>query len=54
MDTLLIASIIVGAGTVLAFVLLCRTPKTRTTDRPSINIDFDTAKEREDKNRYFS
>lgn len=54
MDTLMIASLIVGAGTVLAFVLFAKTAKTGPTDRPAINIDFDTAKEREDKNRYFS
>lgn len=50
----MIISLIVGAGTILAFVLFNRTTKPRTSDRPNINIDFDTAKEREDKNRYFS
>jgi len=54
MDTLTITSLIVGCGAILAFVIFAKTTKTQTTDRPNINIDFDTAKEREDKNRYFS
>jgi len=55
MDTIAITSLIVGCGILLVFVLIAKnTTKTRTTDRPNINIDFDMAKEREDKNRYFS
>jgi len=54
MDTLLIASLIVGAGTVLAFAIFAKSSKPGPSNRPNINIDFDTAKEREDKNRYFS
>jgi len=55
MDMISIASIIIGCGTLLAFLLIAKnTNKTRTTNRPDINIDFDTAKEHEDKNRYFS
>ncbi|MBI9080363.1 MAG: hypothetical protein JEY79_11565 [Pseudodesulfovibrio sp.] len=55
MDTIAITSLIVGCGILLVFVLISKsTNKTRTTIRPNINIDFDMAKEREDKNRYFS
>lgn len=55
MDTIAITSLIVGCGIILAFVLVTKTTtKTRTSNRPDINIDFDMAKEREDKNRYFS
>jgi hypothetical protein len=55
MDTLAIISIIIGCGIILAFVLVAKkNTKTGTTNRPTINIDFDTAKGREDKNRYFS
>lgn len=55
MDTIEIASLIAGCGILLAFVLFAKnSTKPRTTDRPNINIDFDMAKEREDKNRYFS
>lgn len=55
MDTFTITSIIVGCGVLLAFVLISKgSSKPQTFNRPNINIDFDTAKEREDKNRYFS
>lgn len=54
MDIISIASLIVGCGVVLGFVVYLKSTKPHTTNRPSINIDFDTAKEREDKNRYFS
>ena len=54
MDTLMIASLIVAAGLVLAFAIFSKSSKPGPTNRPNINIDFDTAKEREDKNRYFS
>lgn len=50
----MIASLIVGAGAILAFAVYAKSSKPSPTNRPSINIDFDTAKEREDKNRYFS
>ncbi len=54
MEIISIASIIVGCGAILGFVLYAKGSRTQTTNRPNINIDFDTAKEREDKNRYFS
>ena len=54
MSTLMFTCIIIGCGALLAFLLFARTFKPHTGDRPNINIDFDSAKEREDKNRYFS
>ena len=55
MDTITITSLIIGCVILLVFILIAkRTTKTQATTRPNINIDFDTAKEREDKNRYFS
>lgn len=55
MDTIAITSLLVGCGILLAFVLIAKsTTNTRTSQRPNINIDFDSAKEHEDKNRYFS
>lgn len=54
MDTLTITLIIVGCAAVIGFAAYSMTSKTQPNDRPDINIDFDTAKEREDKNRYFS
>lgn len=54
MDTLTLTFIIVGCVAVLGFIVYSMTFKTQPHDRPNINIDFDTAKEREDKNRYFS
>ncbi len=54
MTTLMFTSILVGCGALLAFVLIAKSYKTHPSDRPNINIDFDSAKEREDKNRYFS
>lgn len=54
MDTITITTILIVCGVLLGILLVSKTTRTRTTDRPIINIDFDTAKEREDKNRYFS
>lgn len=54
MTTLTITVLLVGCGALLAYVIYNRVFKAQTRERPSINIDFDTAKEREDKNRYFS
>lgn len=54
MNTLLIASIAAGSVLILGIVLYTKNAKRKPDERPSINIDFDTAKEREDKNRYFS
>lgn len=54
MTTLTITILLVGCGSLLAYVILNRIRKSSTRQRPSINIDFDNAKEREDKNRYFS
>ncbi|MEF2229979.1 MAG: hypothetical protein V3571_03545 [Pseudodesulfovibrio sp.] len=54
MTTLTLSAIFVGCGALLAYVLFSRVLGTHSGDRPNINIDFDSAKEREDKNRYFS
>jgi len=54
MNTLAMTTLVLCAGAFVAFILMARSAKRRPTARPSINIDFDTAKEREDKNRYFS
>jgi hypothetical protein len=54
MTTFAMTTLIVCGGALIAFILLARGSKSKATSRPSINIDFDTAKEREDKNRYFS
>jgi len=54
METILISSIIVGAVAVFGVILYAVKAKNKPNERPGINIDFDTAKEREDKNRYFS
>jgi len=54
MTTLTLTAIFVGCGALLAYVVCSRVFGTQTGNRPSINIDFDSAKEREDKNRYFS
>lgn len=54
MTTLTFTGIIIGCGALLAFVILAKTLRPRIGSRPNINIDFDSAKEREDKNRYFS
>ncbi|MDC0335355.1 hypothetical protein OAN24_00450 [Pseudodesulfovibrio sp.] len=54
METLAITTLIIGASAILGFIVYSKSAKPRTSDRPDINIDFDTAKEREDKNRYFS
>ncbi|MFH1913920.1 MAG: hypothetical protein ABIK45_06580 [Pseudomonadota bacterium] len=54
MNTLATTTLILCGGALVAFILMARGSKGRTSTRPSINIDFDTAKEREDKNRYFS
>lgn len=54
MNILTLASIAVCGGALLAIIVVARNTRPRTTDRPNIDIDFDTAKEREDKNRYFS
>jgi hypothetical protein len=54
MNTFAMTTLILCGGGLIAFILIARGFKTRAADRPSINIDFDTAKEREDKNRYFS
>jgi hypothetical protein len=54
MDNLLLTSIFVGSVLILGIVLYTKNAKSRPNERPGINIDFDTAKEREDKNRYFS
>lgn len=53
MDTFTLIAIIVACIGVLGFMILNRTPKSKVDSRPNINIDFDNAKEREDKNRYF-
>lgn len=53
METLAITTLIIGASAILGFIVFSRSSKQRT-NRQDINIDFDTAKEREDKNRYFS
>lgn len=54
METLLIASIALGSAILVGFIMYTKGARTRPNERPHINIDFDTAKEREDKNRYFS
>ncbi|QGY41040.1 hypothetical protein GM415_13190 [Pseudodesulfovibrio cashew] len=54
MDTILITSIIVGCVAAVGFILYAVNSKRKPHERPNINIDFDLAKEREDKNRYFS
>ena len=54
MTTLTLTAIFVGCGALLACVIFSRMLRPHSGDRPSINIDFDSAKEREDKNRYFS
>ena len=53
METITFIALIVVCLGILGFLLLNRTPKSKIDSRPAINIDFDTAKEREDKNRYF-
>lgn len=54
MTTFMLTSLIVGCGALLAYFLFAKTFKPHVGNRPNINIDFDSAKEREDKNRYFS
>jgi hypothetical protein len=54
MTTFAMTTLILCGGALVTFILLVRGAKSRSVTRPSINIDFDTAKEREDKNRYFS
>jgi len=54
MNTLLITTIVAGSVLILGVVLYTKNAKRKPSERPTINIDFDTAKEREDKNRYFS
>jgi len=54
MTTLTFTCIIIGCGALLALLLYTKTFKPHVGNRPDINIDFDSAKEREDKNRYFS
>lgn len=53
MHTYTIIALIVACLGIAGFVLSTRQPKSKVDSRPAINIDFDTAKEREDKNRYF-
>lgn len=54
MTTLMFTFIIIGCGALLAFLIFAKTFRPHVGHRPDINIDFDSAKEREDKNRYFS
>ncbi|WP_243546078.1 hypothetical protein [Pseudodesulfovibrio tunisiensis] len=54
MDTYQIIALIIGCIALLFIICFRRAIKAKAPDRPGINIDFDTAKEREDKNRYFS
>jgi len=54
MNTFATTTLIICGSALIVFIMLARGSKTKTANRPSINIDFDTAKEREDKNRYFS
>lgn len=53
MDMITLIALIVACLGILGFMLLNRAPKSKIDSRPPINIDFDTAKSREDKNRYF-
>ncbi|MGL1862192.1 MAG: hypothetical protein OCC46_06690 [Pseudodesulfovibrio sp.] len=54
MEILAITSIVIGAAALLGFLFFSKSSKPSINGRPDINIDFDNAKEREDKNRYFS
>ena len=54
MDILTLTSIGLACAFAAALLIFFKTNKNQSNDRPSINIDFDTAKDREDKNRYYS
>lgn len=51
MDMTILALII--CAVILVFAIAVKSFKKKSPTRPPINIDFDTAKDREDKNRHF-
>ena len=53
MDTITLGFIVVCVIVLIATVIV-KSRKKGTPSRQAINIDFDTAKDREDKNRHFS